>query len=84
MRASNQQAAGEKKPKEVLPSGKAIVKAVPSGDNLVLTSAGKKAIPGDPYCYLAYVNVPKIGNPNRQEEPFAYEAREAIRGKIIG
>ena len=35
-------------------------------------------------CYLAYITVPRIGNPNRNEEPFAYEAREAIREKLIG
>ena len=33
---------------------------------------------------MAYVGVPRIGNPNRNEEPFAYQAREAIREKIIG
>ena len=30
------------------------------------------------------MGVPRIGNPNRNEEPFAYQAREAIREKIIG
>lgn len=35
-------------------------------------------------CYLAYVSVPRVGNPNRAEEPFAYEAREAIREMVIG
>ncbi len=67
-----------------LPSGKAIVKSVPSGDQICLVPVSKKHQNDDPLCYLAYISVPRIGNPNRNEEPFAYEAREAIRDKLIG
>ena len=38
----------------------------------------------DPYCFLAYLNVPRIGTPNRTEEAYAFDAREAIREKAIG
>lgn len=44
----------------------------------------KKDQSGDPYCFLAYVSVPRVGNPNRNEEPYAYEARELIREMLIG
>lgn len=30
------------------------------------------------------MSVPRVGNPNRSEEPFAYEARELIREMLIG
>jgi len=82
MKKANQAAAS--KPAAPLPSGKAIVKSVPSGDQICLVPVSKSAQEGDPLCFLAYVNVPRIGNPNRTEEPFAYEAREAIREKVIG
>ncbi len=60
------------------------MKAVPSGDQICLVPVSKKAQDSDPMCYLAYISIPRIGNPNRIEEPFAYEAREAIREKLIG
>ena len=34
--------------------------------------------------HLAYVSTPRLGNPSRAEEPFAFEARELLREKIIG
>ena len=34
--------------------------------------------------HLAYISTPRLGNPHRTEEPFAFEARELIREKIIG
>lgn len=34
--------------------------------------------------FLANVVAPRIGNQNRSEEPFAFDAREMIREKIIG
>ena len=58
---------------------------MPSGDSICLTPIGKKAKQtDDPYCFLAYVNVPRIGTPNRSEEAYAFDAREAIREKAIG
>ena len=38
----------------------------------------------DALCHLAYISGPRLGNPNRAEEPFAFEARELIREKMIG
>lgn len=69
-----------------MPAGKALVKAVPSGDSISLIPIGGKKLKSgeDPFCFLAYLSVPRIGTPNRTEEAFAYEAREAIREKLIG
>ena len=62
-----------------------MVKAVPSGDSICLAPIGKKAKQDDdPYCFLAYISVPRIGTPNRNEEAYAFDAREAIRDKVIG
>ncbi len=33
---------------------------------------------------MASVSAPKIGNSNRLEEPFGFEAREFLREKIVG
>jgi len=60
------------------------VRSVPSGDQICLVPVSKKADLSDPLCFLAHINVPRIGNPNRNEEPLAYDARELIREKIIG
>lgn len=58
---------------------------MPSGDSICLIPIGKKANKDDdPYCFLAYLNVPRIGTPNRLEEAYAFDAREAIREKAIG
>ena len=89
MRASQQSAAsskGQKKDSQPLPAGKALVKAVPSGDSICLVPiGGKKLKQGeDPFCFLAYLSVPRIGTPNRTEEAYAFDAREAIREKLIG
>lgn len=84
MKASKQSAAASQQQQGPLPKGKAIVKSVPSGDQICLIPVSKKVQVDDPMCYLAYITVPRIGNPNRNEEPFAYEAREAIREKLIG
>ena len=64
-------------------SGKAIVRGVPSADSLILAkTTGKDQF--EDICYLAYIKAPRIGNLTRTEEPYAYEARELIREKIIG
>lgn len=78
------QQASEQRQQPVLLSGKAVVTAVPSGDAIILNPTARKSEFGDPYCYLAYVSVPRVGNPNRSEEPFAHEARETIREMLIG
>jgi staphylococcal nuclease domain-containing protein 1 len=57
----------------------ALVKAVNSGDYLIITKGGK-----DYNVFLASVSAPKIGSASRSEEPFGFEAREFLRDKIIG
>jgi staphylococcal nuclease domain-containing protein 1 len=60
-----------------------MVRAVQSGDCLTLAkTAGKD--PFEEQCYLAFVSAPRCGNNNRSEEPFAFDAREFVREKIIG
>mmetsp|Transcript_20897 Transcript_20897/g.24553 ORF Transcript_20897/g.24553 Transcript_20897/m.24553 type:complete len:144 (-) Transcript_20897:2379-2810(-) len=86
MRQSKQggAAAAREEQKAPLPAGKAMVRSVPSGDQICLVPVSKKAEQGDPLCYLAHINVPRVGNPNRNEEPLAHEAREFVRERIIG
>ena len=57
---------------------------MPSGDQICLVPVGKKNDQSDPLCFLAHINVPRIGNPSRNEEPLAFDARELIRERIIG
>lgn len=61
---------------------KGIVRAVTSGDCLTIARTGKDAF--EEQCYLAYVQAPRVGNYQRSEEPFAFEAREFVRSKLIG
>lgn len=62
--------------------GKAIVRAVQSGDCLTLAKTGKD--PWEEQCFLAFISAPRSGNASRSEEPFAFDAREFLREKIIG
>jgi staphylococcal nuclease domain-containing protein 1 len=57
----------------------ALVKAVNSGDYLVLTKAGR-----DYPVFLASVSAPKMGSATRAEEPFGFEARELLRERLVG
>ena len=51
-------------------SGKAFVREVISGDYFKLhKSAGKDQF--EALVHLAYISAPRVGNPNRKEEPFA-------------
>ena len=88
MRSGKQSAAAaqEKAERAPLPSGKAMVKAIPSGDSVHLIPVSKKLLNDswDPHCFLAYVNVPRVGTQTRSEEPFAFEAREVVRELLIG
>ena len=59
------------------------MREVLSGDTLRLQkTTGKDQF--DALVHLAYISTPRLGNPNRTEEPFAFEAREQIREKLIG
>ena len=64
-------------------SGKAFVREVISGDYFKLhKAAGKDQF--EALVHLAYISAPRVGNPNRKEEPFAHDARELMREKLIG
>ena len=64
-------------------SGKALVREVLSGDTVKLQkTAGKDKF--EALVHLAYISTPRMGTQNRSEEPFAHEARELIREKLIG
>ena len=34
--------------------------------------------------YLAHINAPKVGTPQRDEEPYAYDAKKWLMEKIVG
>ncbi|KAN0109313.1 hypothetical protein V8E52_009497 [Russula decolorans] len=67
-------------------SMKAIVKSVISGDSLVLR--GRPGPQGQPpkerVLYLADVSSPKPGNASREDETWAYEARDFLRALTVG
>jgi staphylococcal nuclease domain-containing protein 1 len=64
-------------------SGKGLVMGVISADSIIVKHSGKED-PFDGIVHLAFVQAPRIGSSQRVEEAFAFEAREAIREKIIG
>jgi staphylococcal nuclease domain-containing protein 1 len=70
----------EKKEKVV----KGLVKAVYSGDYILISRSTKASDSKELNAYLASVTAPKMGSSNRTEEPFAFDAREFLREKIIG
>lgn len=60
-----------------------MVRAVQSGDSLVLAkTSGKDQF--EDTVYLAFITAPKCGNHQRSEEPFAFDAREFVREKLVG
>ncbi|CAG8444479.1 574_t:CDS:10 [Acaulospora morrowiae] len=64
---------------------KATVKSVLSGDTLILR--GKQIAnkpPPERQLNLAYIQAPRIGSQKKDDEPFAFEAREFIRSRIVG
>jgi len=64
---------------------KGLVKQVISADYIVLSKSQKgTAVPIEKHCYLANIQAPKMGSTNRTEEPFAFDAREFLRERIIG
>jgi staphylococcal nuclease domain-containing protein 1 len=68
----------EKKEKVI----KALVRAVFSGDFIALQRSTKT--PPEQNVYLASIKAPTVGSTNRPEEPFAFEAREFLRERVIG
>ncbi|KAH9054184.1 transcription factor [Lactarius vividus] len=67
-------------------SMKAIVKSVISGDSLVLRGrpGPQGQLPKERILHLADVSSPRLGNASREDEPWAYEAREFLRALTVG
>ncbi|KAH8119402.1 transcription factor [Phellopilus nigrolimitatus] len=65
---------------------KAIVKSVISGDSLVLR--GRPGPQGQPpkerVLHLADITAPRLGTASREDEPWAFEAREFLRSLCVG
>lgn len=71
-------------PQRTYYSGFAMVKAVHSGDSLVLAGAGGPDAP-EKVITLTGVLAPKFGRgKNASDEPYAWEAREYLRKHVIG
>eukprot|EP00033_Pygsuia_biforma_P002658 GCRY01002939.1.p1 GENE.GCRY01002939.1~~GCRY01002939.1.p1 ORF type:complete len:876 (+),score=287.00 GCRY01002939.1:62-2689(+) len=66
--------------------GTAIVKAVPSGDSVViLGNAVKGGLPPEKEITLSGILAPKLARrENQVEEPFAFDSREFLRKQCIG
>ncbi|XP_073036782.1 ribonuclease TUDOR 1-like [Primulina eburnea] len=62
------------------------VKAVPSGDSLVIMGNSKAEIPPERSITLSSLMAPKLGAPHRGgiDEPFAWDSREFLRKLCIG
>lgn len=63
---------------------KGTVKAVLSGDTMVVMGSDKNGPPPEKIIKLAGIQAPKLGGRNRTEEPFAWESRESLRKKCVG
>ncbi|XP_074275128.1 ribonuclease TUDOR 1-like [Silene latifolia] len=60
------------------------VKAVPSGDTLVIMGMAKADIPPEKMVTLASVIAPRLARRDGVDEPFAWESREFLRKLCIG
>lgn len=66
-------------------SGAATVKAVLSGDTVVLVGRASSGPPLEITITLSYVQCPKIARgPSQVDEPFAWESREFLRALCVG
>lgn len=67
-----------------------VVKQILSGDTVVIRGVPRGGPPPEKTLYLSNINAPKLakrptGNiPETKDEPFAWEAREFLRKKLIG
>ncbi|EKM54097.1 uncharacterized protein PHACADRAFT_122832 [Phanerochaete carnosa HHB-10118-sp] len=59
------------------------VKSVISGDSLVLREAQGNP-PKERVLHLADISAPRMGSSAREDEPWAYEAREYLRARVVG
>ncbi|RIA91953.1 transcription factor [Glomus cerebriforme] len=64
---------------------KAIVKCILSGDTLILRGrpSGNQP-PPERQLNLAFIQAPRLGNQKKEDEPFAFEAREYLRNFLVG
>eukprot|EP01018_Ginkgo_biloba_P017900 Gb_32409 [translate_table: standard] len=60
------------------------VKAVPSGDSLVIMGSAKTELPPEKTITLASLMAPKLARRGGVDEPFAWESREFLRKFCIG
>ncbi|KAI8544128.1 hypothetical protein RHMOL_Rhmol08G0271500 [Rhododendron molle] len=60
------------------------VKAVPSGDSLVIMGSSKAEIPPEKTITLSSLMAPKLARKGGVDEPFAWESREYLRKLCIG
>ena len=66
-------------------SGNATVKAVLSGDTLVLVGKASAGPPPELTITLSFVHCPKIARgPSQEDEPFAWASREFLRELCVG
>ncbi|KAF9529408.1 transcription factor [Crepidotus variabilis] len=74
-------------PNRLKMSMKAIVKSVLSGDTLILRGRAGPAQgqpPKERVLHLADLAAPRLGTSTREDEPWAYEAREFLRALTVG
>lgn len=61
------------------------VKGVPSGDTIILQgNVTKEGLPLEKTIRLNGINAPRMGDLEKPEESFAFEAREYLRKRVIG
>jgi staphylococcal nuclease domain-containing protein 1 len=63
---------------------KGVIKAVPSGNSVVIVTQEKQGPPTEKEVLLASVTVPRLGREGKADEPFAWAAREFLRKRAIG
>uniref|UniRef100_A0A0D6R1R8 Ribonuclease n=1 Tax=Araucaria cunninghamii TaxID=56994 RepID=A0A0D6R1R8_ARACU len=60
------------------------VKAVPSGDSLLIMGSSKAELPPEKTITLASIIAPKLARRGTEDEPFAWQSREFLRKLCIG
>lgn len=60
------------------------VKAVPSGDSLLIMASTKTELPPEKTITLANIIAPKLARRGTEDEPFAWQSREFLRKLCIG
>ena len=71
-------------PAETIRWLKGRVKAVPSGDTLVIMGSSKAEIPPEKTINLAHLSAPRLARRGGVDEPFAWESKEFLRKLCIG